>query len=69
MKNAVRIISLIMVVVFVGAALVACSNISQSYADKINKAAENDEHITYTQVLEDLGENAVDVTIAKTGVI
>ena len=49
--------------------LASCSNISESYAKKINLAAENDEHYTYTQVLEDLGDGAIDMTIAKNGVI
>lgn len=47
----------------------ASCNISESYAEKINKAAEADEHFTYEQVLEDLGEDAVDLTFAKNGVI
>lgn len=47
----------------------ASCNISESYAEKINKAAEADEHFTYEQVLEDLGEDAIDITILKTGVV
>ena len=48
--------------------LVSC-NISESYAEKINKAADAGEHYTYEEVLEDLGEDAVDITVVKTGVI
>lgn len=40
-------------------ALAACSNVSQSYADKINEAAEKGEHIAYGQVKEDLGDEAI----------
>ena len=47
----------------------ASCNISESYAEKINKAAEADEHYTYEVVLEDLGEDAIDITILKTGVV
>lgn len=47
----------------------ASCNISESYAEKINKAAEADEHFTYEEVLEDLGEDAIDITILKTGVV
>ena len=47
----------------------ASCNISESYAEKINKAAEAGEHFTYEEVLEDLGENAIDITILKTGVV
>ena len=49
-------------------ALVSC-NISESYAEKINKAKEAGEPYTYEQVLEDLGEDAIDITILKTGVV
>ena len=47
----------------------ASCNISESYAEKINKAAEADEHYTYEEVLEDLGEDAIDFTILKNGVV
>lgn len=47
--------------------LVGC-NISQSYADKINKAAEKDEHIEYSEVIKKLGEdNIVDLTAEVLG--
>ena len=49
-------------------ALVSC-NISESYAEKINKAKEAGEPYTYEEVLEDLGEDAIDITILKTGVV
>ena len=49
-------------------ALVSC-NISESYAEKINKAKEAGEPYTYEKVLEDLGEDAIDITILKTGVV
>ena len=49
--------------------LVSCGKISESYAKKINAAADKGEHYTYDQVKEDLGDNAVDITILKSGVI
>lgn len=49
--------------------LVACSNVSQSYANKINKAAESKEYMTYTEVKEDLGDDCIDLTVGRTGVI
>ena len=49
--------------------LASCGKISESYAKKVNKAAEAGEHYTYDQVMEDLGDNAVDITLLKTGVI
>ncbi len=69
MKNTVKLLCLVMAVVCLCSVLTGCSNISESYASKINKAAESDEHITYTQVLEDLGDEAVDITLLKSGVI
>lgn len=65
-----KIISMVLVcVLLVGSmlALVSCSNISESYAEKINKAAEAKEYITYSQVKEDLGEDIVDLTATILG--
>ena len=64
-----KILALILALLMVVSVFAACGNISQSYADKVNKAAEKDEHITYTEVLEDLGEDAIDITLLKSGVI
>ena len=47
--------------------LVGCSNVSQSYADKINDAASNKEHYTYEEVLKDLGDEAQDWTVTVLG--
>ena len=69
MKKFIRIISLTLALVCICGMFAACGNISQSYADKVNKAAEKDEHITYTEVLEDLGDEAIDITLLKSGVI
>lgn len=66
-----KIVSAVLVVVLALSMVFALSscNISQSYADKINKAAENDEHYTLAQVKEDLGENAVEITFLNSGVV
>ncbi len=69
MKKTIRMLSMVLALVLLCSAFTACSNISEDYASKVNKAAESDEHYTYTQVLEDLGEEAVDLTLVKTGVI
>ena len=69
MRKTVRIVSMLLVIVLIGALLASCSNVSQAYADKINDAAEKGEHVTYDQVLEDLGEVAIDVTFLKSGVV
>ena len=69
MRKTVRIVSMLLVIVLIGALLASCSNVSQAYADKINDAAEKGEYVTYDQVLEDLGEVAIDVTFLKSGVV
>ncbi len=46
--------------------LASCSNVSESYANKVTKAAEKGENITYTQVVADLGNECFDVTVGKT---
>ncbi len=69
MRKTVRIVSMLLVIVLIGALLASCSNVSQAYADKINDAAEKGEYVTYKQVLEDLGEIAIDVTPLETGFV
>ncbi|MCM1130944.1 MAG: hypothetical protein NC087_04000 [Anaeroplasma bactoclasticum] len=49
--------------------LVACSNVSQKYADKINKAAKDGEAITLEQVQKDLGDDRVDILVLGNGVV
>ena len=68
-KTFVKAIAFMLVSVMLVFALASCGKISESYADKINKAAEKGEHYTYDQVVEDLGENAVEIAIAGTGVV
>ncbi len=63
-----KVLCAVLVVVMM-LSLVACSNVSQSYADKVNKAAEKDEHYTVDKIRKDLGDNAVEILILDTGVI
>ena len=69
MKKFTKILAVALLAIMCLTVLTACSNISESYAEKINVAAAKDEHLDYLDVLNDLGENAIDITIAKTGVI
>ncbi len=67
-----KFLSLALAVVLLVATMftfVSCGAISESYANKINKAAEKDEHYTYDKVVEDLGENAVEIAFLGTGVV
>ena len=69
MTKLTKVLALVLVAAMLCIALASCGKISESYAKKINKAAEKDEHYTYTEVMEDLGDNAVDITLLKSGVI
>ena len=53
-------------------ALASCSKATESYAKKINEAADADEHYTAAKVIEDLGDEAIDDLYSatlKSGVI
>ncbi len=49
--------------------LASCSKISQSYADKINNAAEKKEYVTVADAKDALGDEGFDITLAGTGVL
>ena len=49
--------------------LVACSNVNQKYADKINKAAKDGDPITLEQVRKDLGDDRAEIILLNSGVI
>ena len=49
--------------------LVSCSNVSQSYADKINNAAKDGEAISLDQVRKDLGDDRAEIIFAGSGAI
>jgi hypothetical protein len=49
--------------------LASCSKISQSYADKINNAAEKKEYVTVADAKDALGDEGFDITIAGTGAL
>ena len=54
-------LGLLVVFLFTLFMLVGCG-VSEKYAEKVNKAAEKDEHLTYTEVIEDLGDPIIDLT-------
>ncbi len=70
-----KIISALLVcVLLVGCVLsmASCSKVSESYAEKINKAADKDKHYTVDKVLKDLGDEAIDdfyLPLLKSGII
>ena len=58
-----KIVSLVLVAVLMVLALASCSNVSESYAEKVNKAAKDGDHYTYSKVIEDLGDDVADLTV------
>ncbi len=71
MKKTLKLISIMLVLVALCSMVVACSNVSQSYADKINQAVKDGEAYTLDQVSEDLGDEAIKLVapIVNTGVV
>lgn len=69
MKKLAKIMTLCLALVMCVSLFAGCSKATKQYADKVNQAAEKGEHLTYTQVLKDLGDEAIDVTLLKTGFI
>ena len=63
-----KILALVLALSFVFM-FASCGKISESYAKKINAAAEKGEHYTYDQVVEDLGDNAIEIALLGTGVV
>jgi flagellar basal body-associated protein FliL len=67
-----RIISAILLCVVLAGCMftmASCSNATEAYAKKINKAADAKEYYTYDEVVEDLGDEAIEIALLKTGVI
>ena len=64
-------LSLFAVVIAFVLSLASCSKVSQKYADKVNKAAEEGECYTLAQVKEDLGDEAIEIIlpVVNTGVV
>ena len=62
-----KILALIMVCILTVAVLTSCSNVSASYAEKVNKAASEKQHFTYADVVEDLGDEAIPMVVGTAG--
>ena len=69
MKKSFKLISLILLIAVFSVMLFSCSNATADYAEKINAAAKSGEAYTYEQVMEDLGDEAVDITALQSGII
>ncbi len=61
-------LSLLVLFLFAAFLLVGCG-VSESYADKVNEAAEKDEHLTYKEVIDDLGVGTIDLTVLESGAV
>ena len=69
MKRILSIVLVASVLATLCLSLASCGKISESYAKKINAAADKGEHYSYDQVVEDLGDNAIEIAILGTGVV
>ena len=49
--------------------LASCSNISQSYSDKVNDAYQSGTPLLYKDVKEEFGKECIDCTLAETGTL
>ena len=49
--------------------LASCSNVSKSYADKVNEAYQNKTTLKYDDVKKDLGDECIDCTVGQNGVL
>ncbi len=56
MKKLAKLLSIALTLVLCASIFVGCSKVSQSYADKINNAAKDGNHLTYEKVMKDLGD-------------
>lgn len=63
-----RIVSLLLVCILMVGVLASCgSNVSESYAKKINDAATEKKNLTYAEVIEDLGDEAIPMIAGTAG--
>ena|SRR5574344_2971258 len=49
--------------------LISCGSVSQKYADKVNKAVEDEKTLTVEQVRKDLGTETSGLLVAGAGVL
>jgi len=49
--------------------LASCSNVSKSYADKVNEAYQNKTTLKYDDVKKDFGDECIDCTAGQNGVL
>ena len=69
MKKLRRILVSLALVFVAIITLASCSKATQSYADKINNNYKDGNAITYEKAVEDLGDECIDVTLLKSGVL
>ncbi len=72
MKKVFKLSMIALVALFSLFTLASCGGVSESMADDINLAAEKDEHLTYTELVDKLGDpviNLYDSVFTKSGVV
>ena len=69
MKKISKIVVSLVLVFVALITLASCSNVSQSYADKINNAAEKKEYVKVEDTKSALGDEYFELLIANSGVV
>lgn len=68
MKRTFKLSSLLVVCLMALLILAGCGGYKEKYANKINEAAENGEHMTYAKIEKKLGDPVTDLRYNGTGV-
>ena len=69
MKKVITTIISICLLLVLAVMIVSCSSISRNYADKINESYKNGNALTYEEVVNTLGNECIDVTTNKNGML
>ena len=72
MKKVFKLSMITLVALFSLFTLASCGGVSESMAEDINLAAEKGEHLTYTELMDKLGDPVIslyDALVTKTGAV
>lgn len=69
MKKITKVLGVLAAAGVFSLTLASCSNVTQSYADKINNEAKDDDgkYITYADAKKALGDECIDITVTALG--
>ena len=69
MKKVITTIISLCLMLVLAVMIVSCSSVSRNYADKINEFYKNGNALTYEEVVNTLGNECIDVTTNKNGML